>query len=130
MSGWQMSTFRQYFDDIFDRFNQCTLIVQGDIALIGGIKSYKIYINGNIHRTGSRFVDIAPPNSIYTRIASGSHNIIIREFDHRQTCRLESNKITVQLNDGDEVAIWMDINSEKLIILEKSRSRLKTLPHV
>jgi hypothetical protein len=121
MSGWQMSTFGQYFGDIFDRLNRSTLIVQGDIILFGGIESYKIYIDGNIHRTGSRFVDIAQPNSMYTRIAAGTHDIIIRDLHYQQIDRLESNKITVQLNDGEQVLIWASIDRGNLIIFEKSR---------
>jgi hypothetical protein len=121
MSGWQMSAFGQYFEEIFERLNQCTLIVQGDIILIGGIESYKIYIDGNIHRTGSRFVNIVQPNSMCTRIAAGTHDIIIRDLHYQQIDRLESNKITVQLNDGEQVLIWASIDRGNLIIFEKSR---------
>ena len=116
MSGWQMSLFEQYFDDIFDRSNRCTLIVRGEISLIGGMNLYKVYVNGNIHITGSRFADLAPSNSIYTRIPAGTHEIVIREFDHRKTDRLESNKINLELHEGDEVLLWASLDRENLIL--------------
>jgi hypothetical protein len=89
--------------------NSSTIIVRADSSLIGGISSYKVYVNGYIHGTGARFDDIAPPNSVYTRVPSGNYRLLFREFDQHKPNRLESNVFEFSLGEGEQITIWASI---------------------
>lgn len=89
----------------WDQIYRSTIIVYGDETLIDGIKNYKVYINGNIHGTPIRFEEIAPLNSILTKVEAGNYRIVIREFEVNKINRLESNTLNITLKDEEKIVI-------------------------
>jgi hypothetical protein len=105
----RVAGFWERFDKKWDLINRSTIIVRADSSLIGGISRYKVYVNGYIHGTGVRFANIAPANSIYTRVPSGNYRLVFREFDQHKPDRLESNVLEFNLGEDEQITIWASI---------------------
>lgn len=106
--------FWKEFNKKMDLINNSTIIVRSDSSLTGGIIRYKVYVNGYIHGTPLRFADIAPKNSVYTRVASGHYRLVFKEFDQHKKNRLESNVLEFDLGEAEQITIWASIGSSGL----------------
>jgi hypothetical protein len=112
----KIASFWENFDKEWDAINRATLIVQGDASLVNGISAYKLYINRNIYKTGSRFDRLAPPNSIYVRLKAGVYSIVLREYDARKPNRIESNMLHIEIHDNELIKIRVSLQDEQLIL--------------
>jgi hypothetical protein len=111
-----IADFWEQFNKKFDAINRSTLIVKGDSSLIDGISAYKLYINRNVHETGSRFAHLAPPNSIYTKLKAGLYTIVLREHDVSKLDRKESNILLIEIYDNEQIMIRASQQNEQLIL--------------
>lgn len=95
--------FWKKFHEKRDVLTRSTLVVRGDDSL--DLSAYKVYINRNIHRTGERFAELAPPNSVYSRVEAGVYTVVVLESEVRKANRLESNTLEIQIKDDEQVVI-------------------------
>src|SRR5262245_56332143 len=93
--------FWEKFNKEWDARNRSTIIVRGDDSL--DLSAYKVYINRNVHGTGARFADLAPPNSVYSRLQAGVYSVVVREHDVSKPDRLESNTLEIQIRDDEQI---------------------------
>jgi hypothetical protein len=112
----KIANFWKKFYQEWDATNNSTLIVQGDISLTEEIFAYKLYINGNIHRTAVRFISLAPPNSIYVRLKAGGYRIILREYDARKVDRMESNTLLIEIQYDEQILIRASLRDGQLVL--------------
>jgi len=108
--------FWEKFNQEWDEINRGILIVQGDASLLGGISAYKLYVNGNIYKTGTRFSHLAPPNSIYMRFKAGVYRIVLREHNVKKLNRIESNTLHVEIQEDKQMTIQASLRQGKLIL--------------
>jgi hypothetical protein len=80
----------------WDAVNCAALVVTAEPSVPHGMQGYKVYVNGNIHGTPSRFSHLAPANGMYARLRPGSHRVVVREADHAKKDRAESNTLIVE----------------------------------
>lgn len=102
-----------------DATHRSTIIVRGDASLTGGMDAYKVYFNGFIHRTGALYREIAPPNSVYTRVPAGEYRVIVREYDHRKADRLETNQLNLSIADEEQITLRVSRRNGKLCLLRE-----------
>jgi hypothetical protein len=108
--------FWEKFDKKLDAINRSALILKGDSSLIDGISAYKLYINRNVYITGARFANLAPPNSIYTKLKAGLYTIVLREYDVSKLDRKESNILPIEICDNEQIMIRASLQNEQLIL--------------
>jgi hypothetical protein len=112
----KIADFWKKFDREWDVINHSTLIVQGDTALTENISAYKLYINGNIHGMGKRFIHLAPPNSIYVRLKAGGYRIVLREYDAWKPDRMESNTLSIEIHHDEQIMIRASLREGQLVL--------------
>ena len=109
--------FWDKFNAKFDQINRSTIIVRADDSLVGGIRAYKVYVNGFIHyHTPHRFSGVAPANSVYIWVAAGTYRMVVREYDARKPSRLESNPVELTLRDDEEVTLWVRLQGGQIVL--------------
>lgn len=108
-----------------DETHRATLIVHGDSSLNGSIDDYKLYINGNIHVTPTRFKHLAPPNSVYVRIETGVHRIVLREYEVKKPNRMESNTLYIEIQDDELITIQASLKESQLTLLKLHHNQNK-----
>jgi len=106
--------FWEKFYKNWDAENRSTIIVRGDDSL--DLSAYKVYINRNIHGTGARFADLAPPNSVYSRLRAGAYSVVVRENDTKKVGRLESNTLEIQIRDGEQIVVRVSLRDGRIVL--------------
>jgi len=106
--------FWEEFNKEWDATNRSTIIVRGDDSL--DLSAYKVYINQNVHGTGARFADQAPPNSVYSRLQAGVYSVVVREHDVRKPDRLESNTLEIQIRDDEQITIRVSLRDGRILL--------------
>jgi hypothetical protein len=110
--------FWKKFNKEWDATNRSTIIVRGDDSL--DLSAYKVYINQNIHTTGTRFADLAPSNSVYSRLQGGVCTVVVREPDARKPDRLESNRLEIQIGDDEQIIIRASLRDGHILLTQDS----------
>jgi hypothetical protein len=77
---------------------------------------YKIYIDGNIHRT--RVKDKAPEGSVLVWLEPGEHRIVVRESEVNKANRLESQTIIFSANDGRVLSFELVLKDKNLELVQ------------
>jgi hypothetical protein len=108
------SGFWEEFYKEWDATNRSTIIVRGDESL--DLSAYKVYINRNVHGTGARFADLAPPNSVYSRLPAGVYSVVVREHDPRKPDRIESNTIEIRIRDDEQITIRVSLREGRILL--------------
>jgi len=75
-------------DEKFERTHTVKVLVNSCLV---DINEYKIYIDGNVHRT--RVKDKAPVGTVLVWLEPGEHRIVVRESEVNKTNRFESQTI-------------------------------------
>jgi hypothetical protein len=90
--------------------HSATLIVRGSINLPAGIEAFKIYVDGNIHRTPARLSHLANPSQEVIALIPGRHRIVVRDAEVGKTDRAESNTVIVEFAEGEkrEMVVKLD----------------------
>jgi hypothetical protein len=106
--------FWEEFYKEWDAVNRSTLIVRGDDSI--DMRAYKVYINRNIHGTGSRFAHLAPPNSVYTQLSAGVYSVVVREYDVGKVDRMESNTLQLHIRDDERVLVRVALLNGRILL--------------
>ncbi|WP_395743659.1 hypothetical protein [Prosthecobacter sp.] len=106
--------FWEEFNKKWDATNRSTIILRGDDSL--DLSDYKVYINRNVHSTGARFADLAPPNSVYSRLQAGIYTVVVRERDIKKAARLESNTVEIQIQADEQIAIRVSLRAGRILL--------------
>jgi hypothetical protein len=112
----KIAGFWEKLEKEWDETHRATLVILGDLSLVDGLSAYKLYINGNIHRTAIRFEHLAPPNSIYVRLKAGVHRVVLREYEVTKPDRMESNTLYIEIHDNEQIAIRASLQDGQLML--------------
>jgi len=82
------------------------------------INEFKIYIDGNIHRT--RVKDETPEGTVLVRLKPGEHRITVREKEVNKANRFESQTIYFSATSG-QVLIFELVKKEQTMELVKTK---------
>jgi hypothetical protein len=69
------------------------------------LESLKIYLDRNVRRTAPR--DEAPLNSEYIEMEPSTHTLIVRDYDHHDPNRRESNLIEFCIEDNESLLFYI-----------------------
>jgi hypothetical protein len=84
----------------------CKLLLRDDGSVPGGLWSWKVYVDGDVHARGpgSKRKD---PLKWYATLPRGEHRIVIREADEKKPDRRDSN--TLHFVVDAELEIVLDV---------------------
>lgn len=82
-------------DEEFEKTHTVKVLVH---SCLEDINVYKIYIDGNIHRT--RVKDSAPEGTVLVWLEPGEHRIVVRESEVNKANRFESQTINFSTNSS------------------------------
>lgn len=77
---------------------------------------FKIYVDGNVHRTPPRLGHQASPSLEVIPIEPGTHRIVVRESDARKPNRGESNTAHFELGQGEEAEFTLQLKDGALLL--------------
>ncbi|QWP78385.1 hypothetical protein J5226_08340 [Lysobacter sp. K5869] len=81
----------------------CRIVVRGAEDVV--FDQYDVYLDRYVTRTPIRLRDVAPGNGMCTRLAAGSHVVILRERVRGKLDRKESNALRFSLEVGQSIEI-------------------------
>ena len=95
-----------FFDENYEKSLTARILLDASSIDLDG---YKIYVDGNIEGAGNRDKDA------YGRVSfsasPGGHRIVVREYEVRESGRLESDTIHFLLDDYDQIEFLLTENA-------------------
>ncbi len=93
----------------------CKLYLRDDGRIPGGLWSWKVYIDGDVHQRGpgSTRKDLL---KWYAMLPKGEHGVLIREPDHIKENRIESNTIFFTVENELELIVDVGFHRGKIIL--------------
>jgi|GEM_PF-3987450 len=87
--------------------HNCFVVVNFGANAVALQKLYTAYVDGNISSTHRK--DIAPENSIFTRVKQGDHRIVVRESDYKKKDRKESATLYFSVPEHGQINFRFDL---------------------
>jgi hypothetical protein len=99
----------------------CRLLLRPRNEIPGGLWSWKIYVDGDVHGRGpgSNRKDETP---WYASLLAGPHRLVVREPDVKRQERKESNTLHFTVQDQTEIVVDVSYK-EGTMLLELSEER-------
>jgi hypothetical protein len=101
--------------------HRCMLLLREDGTIPGGLWSWSVYVDGNVHRRG--------PGSTrrdtlkwYAALRDGEHRLVIREADPTQANRRESNTLRFVVAGQPQLVVDVAFRRGRLILTQQGRA--------